>query len=95
MAGKKNKGGNCIFYIVIVMAIIYFAFIFAQQQEQLSKLKRKEHYIQNKINKEEKTKEELTELHRYIDTDEYIEQIAREKLGYVKDKERLFVDINE
>ena len=35
-------------------------------------------------------KEEIDKLKKYMETDEYAEEVAREKLGLVKDNETVF-----
>lgn len=52
---------------------------------------------QNQIALEEKakTEDEIAELERdmeYTGTDEFVEKIARDKLGYIKDDEFIFVE---
>ena len=39
---------------------------------------------------ETKRREEIQELEQYMQSDEYIEKIAREKLGLLKENEILF-----
>jgi len=43
---------------------------------------------------EEKRGEEIDNLKANADTDEYIEKIAREKLGMIRKDEIMFIDIN-
>jgi cell division protein FtsB len=51
--------------------------------------------LQAKIKEEEKNMEELKKQKDIINSDEYIEKIAREKLGMVKKGEKIFVDVNK
>ncbi len=46
--------------------------------------------LQEQILSEEQRTEEIDELEKYMKSDEYIEQVAKEKLGMVKDKEIIF-----
>ena len=50
--------------------------------------------LQEKIKYEENLADELNKEKEEINTDEYIEKIAREKLGMVKKDEKIFYDIN-
>lgn len=43
---------------------------------------------------EQKRGEEIDNLKANADTDEYIEKIAREKLGMIRKDEIMFIDIN-
>ena len=46
------------------------------------------------IKKIQKRGEEIDRLKQNSDSDEYIEKIAREKLGMIRKDEILFIDIN-
>ncbi len=46
--------------------------------------------LDNQIEEEKQRTDEITALKEYMQTDEYIEKTAREKLGMVKDNEILF-----
>ena len=46
--------------------------------------------LQQQIEDEQTRTEEIDKLKKYIDTDEYAEEVAREKLGLVKDNETVF-----
>ena len=61
-------------------------------------------YVQNKqeiadledaVLYEEERIEEVERLNDIIGTDEYIEKIARDKLGMVKEGEKLFIDVSK
>ena len=43
--------------------------------------------LQNKIDAEEARTQDIADLEAYMQTDEYVEEIAREKLGLAKDNE--------
>ena len=44
---------------------------------------------------ETKLKTKLDEQYKAVNTDEYLEKSARQKLGLVKEGERVFIDINK
>ena len=50
--------------------------------------------LKDRIEKEKAVQEELLEQQNIIETDEFIEKIAREKLGMVKEGERIYVDMD-
>ena len=50
----------------------------------------KEEELQTQIDAEKERSEEINKLKKYVGTDEYIEEVAREKLGLVKENEILF-----
>jgi cell division protein FtsB len=51
--------------------------------------------LEEKIAEEKTVNEELKKESEIIQDDEYIEKIAREKLGMVKKNERIYVDIGK
>lgn len=85
---KKSRFG----FVLLLVVFIYFAYIFAGQQETLFNKAAELDRIQSKKAEEEKMNEKLTEEQKQIDSDEYIEKVAREKLGMVKKGERVFFD---
>jgi cell division protein FtsB len=74
--------------------VFYFIITLIQQQSEISMIRAQMQVLQQKINQEEKKREELLEHKIEANTDAFIESIAREKLGMVKEGERLFVDTN-
>ena len=48
-------------------------------------------YLQ--IAQQQKKLDELDELKTKVDSDEYIEKVAREKLGLIKENEIMFIDV--
>lgn len=87
--GKKSTIG-----VIILLAIfIYLSYIAVKQQKLLYAKNLELDRIEDKIDEETKLNEELTKECEMIQSDEYIEKIAREKLGMVKKNERVYVDI--
>ena len=66
---------------VIVMTIIVGYSVYNMKIESLNK----------DIAKEEKRKEEIEEYKEYTETDEFVEDTAREKLGLVYEDEVVFI----
>ena len=50
--------------------------------------------LSQQLEEEQARTEEIKELKEYMQTDEYAEQAAREKLGLVKDNEIIFQEAN-
>ncbi len=59
-------------------------------QERLTGYDAKVAKIQQQIEDEQDRTEEIDELKKYMETDEYAEEVARGKLGLVKDNETVF-----
>ena len=51
--------------------------------------------LEEKIAYEATRHQEIEELKTKVDTDEYIEKIASEKLGLVKNNAKIFVDVSD
>ena len=75
--------------------LIYAAITFTAQSNDLYILNLEIKQLEQKIAREEEEKRRLLEERDEISSDESIEKIAREKLGMVKDGERVFVDTNK
>lgn len=72
--------------------IFYFIITLIQQQDEISAIRAQMQMLEHKISQERENQEKLLEQKSKANTDEFIESIAREKLGMVKEGERLFVD---
>jgi len=73
----------------------YFISVFCVQQFRINEYKVQEEYYENAIAEINEGKIENEELMAQTNTSEYIEQVAREKLGLVKPYEKIFIDINK
>ena len=81
--------------VLVLIFIIYLVYTFISQQKTLnSYAKEREMYNEEKELAEEE-QEKLNEMKENINSDEYIEQIAREKLGMYYPNERVYIDIEK
>ncbi|NLM09441.1 MAG: septum formation initiator family protein [Clostridiaceae bacterium] len=92
---QKKKKLNVLLLIVMSGLLVYFAITFSKQQEEINMIENEMKVLKNKIAKEKEIQEELLEQQSIIETDEFIEKIAREKLGMVKEGERIYVDMDQ
>lgn len=96
-AGKRKK--NRISMIAIgVIVLILLAFLMYQRnnvQAQLDRYHAEELALKEKIEAENVRTQEIDQLKEYMKTDEYAEEVAREKLGLVKDNEIVFQESSE
>ncbi len=90
MHGKKRI--NLLLLVIMSGLIVYFTVTFIRQQEEISVIQSEMRALKYKIAQEQETHDELLEQKSKANTDEFIENIAREKLGMVKAGERLFID---
>jgi len=91
---RKTKKGWWLTPLLAIV-LIYAAFTFTTQSNDLYILSLEIKQLEQKIAREEEKKQRLMKEKDEISSDESIEKIAREKLGMVKDGERVFVDINK
>lgn len=74
--------------------IVYFVVTYFKQQDEILMIQTQIKALEHRISKEEAIQDELLEQQTIIETDEFVEKIAREKLGMVKEGERLFIDMD-
>lgn len=93
---KRNRRVSAIWFVIpLVVLAIYTAVTFVKQEEQMQMLQRATREMEQKLADEKQTNLTLSEQYEDIGSDESMERIAREKLGMVKDGERVFVDVNK
>lgn len=86
---RKSVAGVLIF----IAFFVYFSFIAVDQQKMMNLKQSALDNAENRIRKEELIKQELEKQKEILNSDEYIEKVAREKLGLVKPGEKVFIDI--
>lgn len=94
VAKRKRKSGWWIFPLLAV-AVVYTAFTLYSQSREMYAIRIEMKEVQKRIDRDKALRQELLEQKDELNSDESIEKIAREKLGMVKDGERIFVDINQ
>jgi len=92
-AVKKNSR-KISMALVIILA---FAMVFKGLLQIPQILENREYakYLEDSIEYENKRQLEIDELKDKVDTDEYIEKIAGDKLGLVKNNAKIFIDVSE
>ncbi len=81
--------------ILICIAIAYLVSIFISQQKMLNSYNAEIKIYEAQITKEQETKQTLNEIKENVNSPEYIEKIAREKLGMYLPNERVYIDIGK
>ena len=81
--------------IVIIGIIIYVLYILISRQQVLSSYKREEQNYLNLIAQEQQRNTELLEEKNNINSTEFIEEIARDKLGMYLPNERVYIDVSK
>lgn len=94
-SNKKSRKKLNFARIFGIGIFVYFISVFCIQQFRINEYKVQEEYYKNAIAETNEEKLENEELIAQTNTAEYIEQVAREKLGLVKPYEKIFMDINK
>lgn len=95
MAEEMNKRKKFpILKIIMLVAFLYFGWTFLNQQKIIDEKKLQDITLSNQIEEQQKTKNNLKKKKSIINSDEFIEKVAREKLGLLKDGEKKFIDAN-
>ena len=78
--------------ITFVVAILFIAMMTQSisVEKQLSQYQQELEKLDNKMTEETERTKEIDDLKEYMETDEYAEEVARDKLGLVKDNEIVF-----
>lgn len=91
----NTKGKIRLGYLVLAICSIYFVATLINQQKLFNAGQRELKMLEEKLEEERTENKRLRRDLEIIGTDEYIERIAREKLGMVKRDELVFEDINK
>ena len=81
--------------IIILIVLSYFIYVIIKQQTTLNSYQTEQDYVSSQIQDQQEYKNELADMEANINSDEYIEQIARDKLDMYLPNERVYVDANK
>ena len=77
--------------IIIAVIVIYTIVYFINQQKKLDKYKAEQAYYQTQINDLQSEQEELRNEQKNMDSPEYIEEQARDKIDMYYPNERVYI----
>ena len=90
---KKLIKSNKIYKKLLILGVLlYVTYIFIGQQKTLNSYKNSEKYYSDRLNKQLAYQESLYETKSNINSNEYIEEAAREKLDMYLPNERVYID---
>lgn len=81
--------------LILVIAVIYIVTTFIKQQKKINSYDSNIDYLLSQIDEKENYKAELTAVKNNINSPEYIEEVAREKLNMYKPNEKIYIDIGK
>lgn len=79
--------------LILVFALASAVAIYFEQEARFERIQKRNLELNTSLNEANSHYAELLELQSIVDTDEYIERIAREQLGMVKPNEIIFTDL--
>ena len=88
---KINKMLN----LILILFIVYAVFTFINQQSKLNSYKKDISYYSAQIEELKEEKEDLVATQENVNSKEYIEKVARERLDMYIPNEIVFVDISK
>lgn len=80
---------------VLVCVSVYTVFLFVRIERGIYAKKNEAEQYRTQLEQEQQRSAQLKESEQQVQTDEYYEKIAREKLGLVNINEQVFVDISK
>lgn len=89
----SHKRGIKIWIFVILVGGMFFKGV--MQQPQINKNREQIARLENQIEYEKERQNEIENLKDKVNSDEYIEKMAGEKLGLVKSDAKIFVDVSQ
>ena len=87
----KNKKG-ILKWIFIGIVLLYAIFTFASQQKTLNQYAKNSEELELQIEEQKEYQQELAKKKEDITSEEYIEDIAREKLDMYLPNEKVYID---
>ncbi len=88
----RGSISRAVLVITFVVAILLIVLIISSfnLKKKISENEARISNINSQIEEETKRTEEISKLQEYMQSDEYLEQTAKDKLGFVKDGEIIF-----
>ncbi len=84
---------NLYIKVLVIIFFVYIVSILISQQTKLNAYKETQAYYQEKTDEAKQYQESLKELKENINSPEYIEELAREKLDMYLPNERVYIDV--
>ena len=89
---RKSVFIRIIIGLVVVLAVASGIAFYFEQEEQLRRIEENKYALQKQLDQAYIINGELKALRDIVDTDEYVEKIARDHLGMIKPNEIVFED---
>ncbi len=86
---------NKIMNLILIIFIVYAIFTFINQQSKLNSYTQDISYYSTQIEELKEKKEELINTQENVNSKEYIESVARERLDMYLPNETVYIDISK
>lgn len=86
--GHKRSMLAVSFVILLLAAVLFINGISLREKEQAYRVQEAE--LKQQIEEEKERASEIDNLEQYVGTDEYVEEVAKDKLGLVNENEIIF-----
>ena len=87
---KQNRVSMGLVILVVFMILVVVSFRGVGLKEKKEEYEKKEAQLSEEIAMEEQRAIEIEEYEKYTQTKKYVEEVAKEKLGLVKENEIIF-----
>ena len=91
---RKKRGSGFLTKLLIVAFAVYSVTSIISQQIKINDQRTQNQNMKAEVEHQKLKNDELRTTIEAAGTDEFYEEIARDKLGYIKPGERIFVDIS-
>lgn len=88
-----NKKNNVLKKVAFLAIFVYLLYIFIHQQKVLNSYKDSQNYYRGQIEEKVAYRDRLYETKKDINSEKYIEEMAREKLDMYLPNEMVFIDL--
>ncbi len=92
---KRIITSKRIYILFLIIFVVYASSILIKQQIKLNSYAKQKEYYQNELQEKNDKNKELTAMQENVNSPEYIEEIARDKLDMYLPNERVYIDISK
>lgn len=92
---KKISSKKKIYVIFLIAFVIYAISIFINQQIKLNSYSKQKTYLESELQNKKEKQQELKGMQENVNSPEYIEEIARDKLDMYLPNERVYIDMSK
>ena len=87
----RPKWQRFVLPVILAVSLVAIALVILEQEAVLSSLEEQEEQLNEQFSELNTERDRLERMYDYATTDAYVEQMARDLLGWVKDGETLYM----